>query len=135
MQVVIIGSGNTATVFGKLVLQKGHRIVQVVGRNSLAVSQLATQLNATPVNSYSEINLGADLYIIAVSDNAIAEVAQKLDLKQKTIVHTAGSVPKSVLKEVSNSYGVIWPLQTLRKEMDQKIPEIPLIVDGNNEET
>lgn len=135
MQVVIIGSGNTATVFGKLVLQKGHQIVQVLGRNSLAVSKLATQLNAAAVNSYSEINLDADLYILAVSDNAITEVAQKIDLVNKTIVHTAGSVPKSVLNEVSDSYGVIWPLQTLRKEIEQKIPEIPLMIDGNNEET
>jgi hypothetical protein len=47
-------------------------------------------------------------------------------------VHTAGGVSKEVLKEVSSNYGVLYPLQTLRKEMTT-IPEVPIIVDGNTQ--
>ncbi len=33
MKVVIIGAGNVATVLGKKILEAGHEILQVVGRN------------------------------------------------------------------------------------------------------
>lgn len=134
MQVVLIGSGNAATVLGKLILRSGHQIIQVVGKNLHSATVLSMQLNATASNNFSEINREAELYIIAVSDNAIASVAQQLRLQNKLVVHTAGSVSKEVLKNVSDHYGVLWPLQTLRKEMEH-ILAMPLIVDGSNEET
>jgi predicted short-subunit dehydrogenase-like oxidoreductase (DUF2520 family) len=72
----------------------------------------------------------SDLYIIAVSDSAIAEVAQLVRVDKKLIVHTAGSVEKDILLPCSKNYGVLYPLQSLRKEMDY-LPEIPFLVDGN----
>jgi predicted short-subunit dehydrogenase-like oxidoreductase (DUF2520 family) len=53
-----------------------------------------------------------------------------MKIKKAVVVHTAGSVPMDVLKNVSNNYGVLYPLQTLRAEMDE-IPDFPLLVDGN----
>jgi predicted short-subunit dehydrogenase-like oxidoreductase (DUF2520 family) len=59
----------------------------------------------------------ANLYVIAVSDEAVAEVASQLIVHNKLVVHTAGSVSKDVLKQASRNYGVLYPLQSLRKEM------------------
>ena len=39
-----------------------------------------------------------------------------------------------VLKNISTNYGVLYPLQSLRKEMPV-LTEIPLLVDGNNEQS
>lgn len=134
MKIVIIGSGNVATVFGKLFLKKGHEIVQVTGRNNIAVKKLARQLKTTAEINFQNIFPNADLYIIAVSDDAVEKVAAEIFLKNKLIVHTAGAVSKDVLKNVSENYGVIYPLQSIRKEL-KHLPEMPLLVDGNSEET
>ncbi len=134
MQVVIIGSGNTATVLGKLIQQSGHQIVQVMSNTLQHAQTLATQLNTTASNNFQAINQNADVYIIAVSDNAVASVAERLQLPGRLVVHTAGSTSKEILKNVSAQYGVLWPLQTLRKETAH-IPAMPFIIDGNDEAT
>ncbi|HUS01000.1 MAG TPA: DUF2520 domain-containing protein, partial [Chitinophagaceae bacterium] len=53
---------------------------------------------------------------------------------KKLVVHTAGSVSKEVLKNISSRYGIIYPLQSLIKD-SLNIPEIPLLVDGSDDET
>jgi predicted short-subunit dehydrogenase-like oxidoreductase (DUF2520 family) len=57
-------------------------------------------------------------------------VAGQLQLAKRLVVHTAGSVPMDVLKNASPNYGILYPLQSLRKEME-KLPEIPFLIDGN----
>ena len=47
------------------------------------------------------------------------------------MVHTAASISRDVLQKVSRNYGVLYPLQTLRKEQ-ANLPEIPFLVDGNS---
>ncbi|HNH22903.1 MAG TPA: DUF2520 domain-containing protein, partial [Ferruginibacter sp.] len=54
-------------------------------------------------------------------------------LGNKLILHTAGSVPKDVLKEISTNYGVLYPLQSLRREMAYT-GDIPLLIDANSDE-
>ena len=134
MNIVIIGTGNVATVLGKLIVSKGHKVVEVVGRNQHNTSVLAKILNAKGNVNFENISEDGDIYMIAVVDTAIEAVAQKLLLKNKLIVHTAGSVSINVLNKPENKFGVLWPLQTLRKEM-QVIPEIPFVIDANNETT
>ena len=134
MNVVIIGTGNVATVLGKLISGNGHRIVEVVGRNAAAAQTLARLFGASANTSFSNINDSADIYIIAVVDTAIETVAKQLTLQNKLVVHTAGSVSIQVLGKLSGGYGVLWPLQTLRKEM-KAIPEIPIVIDASNEAT
>jgi predicted short-subunit dehydrogenase-like oxidoreductase (DUF2520 family) len=69
-----------------------------------------------------------------VSDAAIGSVAKEMKLREKLIVHTAGAVSKEVLSACSESYGVLYPLQTLKGEI-VSMPQIPLLVDANNKET
>jgi predicted short-subunit dehydrogenase-like oxidoreductase (DUF2520 family) len=133
MRITLIGSGNVATVLGKLFLQAGHTIVQVCGRNEKEVKQLAGILQAGWCVDLNAITPHADLYILAVSDSAVSTVAAQLKLDKKLVVHTAASVSKDVLATCSKNYGIIYPLQSLRKEMDA-IPPIPLLVDGNTED-
>jgi predicted short-subunit dehydrogenase-like oxidoreductase (DUF2520 family) len=57
-----------------------------------------------------------------------------LKVKDKMVVHTAGSLSIDLLKNCSSRTGVLYPLQTIRKETTD-IPEIPILVDGNSQET
>lgn len=129
MKVVIIGSGNTATVLGRKIRSAGHTILQVFGRNEPAVSLLAETLGCK--GSTTDVERSADLYILAIADKALPQVHEWLQLDKKLVVHTAAAVPANVLQKVSRNYGVLYPLQTFRKEQTE-IPSIPFLVDGNS---
>lgn len=132
MNIVIIGSGNAAAVLGRKFKAAGHTILQVVSRNATAASALAYEWDTESANYMSLLNKNADVYIIAVSDDAIAQVVKALKLPGKVVAHTAGSVDKELLKEVTAHYGVFYPLQSLRKETTG-LPDIPLFVEGSDE--
>jgi len=133
MRVTLIGSGNVATILGRLIRERGHDIIQVYGRNRAAVTELAKELNADGIVDRSQLHHNSDLFLIAVSDNAIEAIAGSIDVGNHLVVHTAGSVSREVLRQSSKNYGVLYPLQSLRKEVAE-LPEIPLLVDGNTRE-
>ena len=132
MDIVIIGSGNVASVMGRRALAAGHRILQVAGRNGLEVAALAKSLNA-PAADLKDIDMQAMLYILCLSDKALPTVHQWFQHPKAIVVHTAGSVSLDVLMPVAKNYGVLWPLQSIRKEADP-IPPFPLIIDANTPE-
>lgn len=130
--IVIIGTGNTATVLGRKLKQAGHHIVQVAGRNPVPATLLAAELNASPCTSAASLHRDASFYLLAVSDNALAGIQNEWKLPNRLQAHTAGAVSIDILKGALAEYGVLYPLQSLRKEIKLS-PEIPLLVDGNNE--
>lgn len=132
MDIVIIGSGNVAAVLGRKFKAAGHQIIQVVSRNMTTASALAYEWDTESTNYMSLLNKNADVYLIAVQDNAIKEVISDLRLPGKVIAHTAGSVDKDILKHVSAHYGVFYPLQSLRKETD-RLPDTPVFFEGSDE--
>lgn len=135
MNIVIIGSGNVATVMIKLMQLNQINVLQVFSRNSSSVQELGNKYKIETTSSIDAINKSADIYLLCISDAALTENLSYLNIiNDKPIFHTAASVSKEVLKNVSSNYGVIYPLQTLRKEMEA-LPEIPLLIDANNEST
>ena len=74
------------------------------------------------------------MYLIAIKDSALYELNKVFHAGNILVVHTAGSISKDILKDISHNYGVLYPLQSLRKEMDASAG-IPLLVDGNTAET
>jgi predicted short-subunit dehydrogenase-like oxidoreductase (DUF2520 family) len=134
MKVTIIGSGNVATVIGRKVLGAGCEVLQVAGRKTENVAKLAKELNAEPCVDLQSINDLADIYLIAVNDSGIGSVVQQLKPGNKLVVHTAASISKNILAGCTSRYGVIYPLQSFRKEL-WEVPKIPVFLDGNNDET
>jgi predicted dinucleotide-binding enzyme len=108
MEIVIIGSGNTAAVLGRKFKAAGHHILQVVSRNAADASALAYEWNTVSTNYLSAINQNGEVYIIAVADDAIAEVAKDLKLPGRVASHTAASVPMDILKTITKHYGVLY---------------------------
>jgi predicted short-subunit dehydrogenase-like oxidoreductase (DUF2520 family) len=133
MKVSIIGSGNVATVMGRLIKQKNHEVVQVMSRSNQHASVLGNELGCNYCDFSGLADVSADIFLIAVSDYAIMDCLPQLQLRDKMVLHTAGSVSKDVLKVKSAHYGVLYPLQSLRKEMIE-LPEIPFLVDANTAE-
>ena len=121
-------------MLGRKFKQAGHRIVQVFGRDASAASRLAYQLDTESTNYWSVIRKDADIYIIAVADDAIIDVAKHVHVPGKVVAHTAASIKKDVLKTMSHHYGVFYPLQSLRKDRAE-LPEIPLFIDASDDIT
>lgn len=132
MNIVIIGTGNVATILGKKLILAGHHIVQVFGRDASAATDLAYQFGTESTNYWSVIRKDADIYLIAVADDAINEVAKHVHVPGKVVAHTAASVKKDVLKNSSHHYGVFYPLQSLRKEMAE-LPDMPVFIDASDD--
>ena len=134
MKVVIIGAGNVATVFGRLLINANHQVIEVNSRNAESAQLLANKLGCSFSQDPSKIDTSADIYIVAMSDFALNNINQNFALNDKIVVHTAGSVSKEVLNKVSTNYGVLYPLQSLRKENLELHQDIPLLIDGNTAE-
>jgi predicted short-subunit dehydrogenase-like oxidoreductase (DUF2520 family) len=132
MDIVILGSGNVAAILGRKFKAAGHNLLQIYSRNASAASQLAYEWDTDSTNYISLISKEADVYIIAVNDEAIASMVSDLRLPGKVVAHTAAAVPAAVLKSVTEHYGVFYPLQSLRKEMTE-LPEIPVYYDGHDD--
>jgi predicted short-subunit dehydrogenase-like oxidoreductase (DUF2520 family) len=130
MKVVMVGSGNVASVLGSLIRRKGHSIVQVIGRNPEETGKLGARLRCPASQDFHNINSEAEICIVALSDDALPPLHKKMQAGRTPVVHTAGSVSREVLHTVSTRYGVFYPLQSLRSGMPVKT-EIPILVDGN----
>jgi predicted short-subunit dehydrogenase-like oxidoreductase (DUF2520 family) len=134
MKIVLIGSGNVAWNLGKLFVQHHHEVVQIISRNAHTATALAYELNTESSNYFSVINKQADIYIICVNDDALPAIAQELIGINKLVVHTSGTVSADVLKDCSNQYGVLYPLQSLLNGAT-KVPTIPFLIQANDETT
>lgn len=134
MRLVIIGSGNVATVLGRKLVEAGHEILQVFGRDADNATSLADRLGTSPCLAWQDIRRDADAYLAAVSDSSLPGLSIHLRLGNRLIMHTAGSVNAGVLQEISSSFGVLYPLQTLKKDRETQ-EEIPFLIDGNSEQT
>ncbi len=133
MRIVIIGSGNVATVLGRLLKQNNYQVIQVMSRHKPNAKILADELGCAYTNYDGVTDMSADLYVVAIKDGVLFDLNKSFQLGNKLIVHTAGSITKDVLKDISSNYGILYPLQSLRKEIET-IPEIPFLVDGNSDE-
>ncbi len=101
LNIVILGAGNVATHLSEALLNAGYSVLQLWKRG--------------------EILRDADLYFIAVSDDAIEEVS-KLIPENKCFTHTSGSV------ELSRG-GVFYPLQTFTKNIPVDWTDIPILIE------
>jgi predicted short-subunit dehydrogenase-like oxidoreductase (DUF2520 family) len=133
--IILIGAGNVATQLGLSLTAAGYKISQVYSPTKLSSSTLAKKLKAEALTDLKKLDHEASVYIIAVKDDAIAEVAKQLRLKDKLVVHTSGSVSIDILKNVSTNYGVFYPLQTFTKGKKINFKQVPLCVEGNNKAT
>ena len=131
MDIVIIGTGNVAQVLCRLAHQAGHRILQVAGRDLEKARRLAAGCGANAVKGFSKL-VPADIIIVAVSDSALPALSKRIRPSGGIVAHTAGSVALSVLAPCGVPHGVLWPLQSIRANLD-RIPEIPWIVDGSDD--
>lgn len=134
-KIVIIGSGNVGYQFAWHLHNAGHEIIQVFSRHLPSAKWIGNLMDIPCTDQFSEITLDGDIYLMTVKDDAIEEVASHLRLKDKVVAHTSGSVPLKVLQEVTDNYGIFYPLQTLSRNVSVDFVTIPICIDASNEKT
>ncbi len=132
IKVVLIGSGNVATHFALALQKQGHEIVQIFSKNKANANALSIKTSAQATNQLSDLQDNADLYIISVSDKAIADILSSVDFSTKKVIHTAGSIPLSIFPENIKNAGVFYPFQTFSKDREIDFSQVPLCIEANN---
>ena len=129
--VVVIGSGNVAESLARAVAESGMRLVQLWARNEARAAEIAALADCGWSSRPGEL-APADLYLVAVSDRAVAEVAAALPIPENAVVaHTAGSVPLEALPAKYARRAVFYPLQTFTQGRRVDWAEIPLFIEAS----
>ncbi len=129
IKVVILGGGNVAIQLAKAFLKaKNILLVQQYSRHNRTSFFID---NHIPTTQNLANLIDADLYIIAISDDAIANFSKKLILKNKLVVHTSGSVAMLDLQCNANK-GVFYPLQSLSKQKKINFKKVPICIEAEN---
>jgi predicted short-subunit dehydrogenase-like oxidoreductase (DUF2520 family) len=133
MRITLIGSGNIATHLGAAFKNAGHRIVQVYSRDAQNAALLAYHIGAEAIDDLCNIDPGTDIFIIAVADSVIVEIATQLVSFDKIIAHTSGATDIQALLNITPKAGVFYPLQTFSKTKEVDFWSVPLCIEGADE--
>lgn len=127
ISVVILGAGNVAThLFNAFDKSDKITVVQWFNRNIDGLKSYKNKVDVT--DDLSKLK-DADLYIIAVSDDAIARLSTKLPFENRLVVHTSGTVNIHDLDK-KNRRGVFYPLQTFSKAAPINFKNVPLCIEA-----
>lgn len=138
MNVVMIGSGNVAWHLAPALENIGLKVTAVYSPNLRNAKALTQRLyEATPAISLDFSDINASLFIIAINDQAIEEVAKELILPEDAIVvHTSGSQSIDTLGYIPTEHtGVFYPLQTFSKAKKVDFRKIPLLIESEDDFT
>ena len=133
-KIVFIGAGNLATQLSKTMQNSGFEIVQVYSRSKASAEELAGLLSTRYTINLDEIDINADVYLVALKDSVVNEVLSQINFNDKLLVHCSGSLPLSILEKYSENIGVFYPLQTFSKARSVDFNEIPLFLESNKTE-
>ena len=125
----MIGAGRLGYHLGTALSNNGLDIKQVFSRRMEKAMRLAESTNSQALNRLEDVDGNSHLYILAVSDDAIGEVAEKLSRyisREKVVVHTSGACPSTVLEAHFANCGVFYPLQSFSEDRQPDFSKIPI---------
>ena len=131
MRICLIGAGNLATQLGMVLSEKGHQVVQVWSQTLKSAANLATKLNSSYTTDTDSLISDADIYIIAIRDQAIASLLASYQWGNKMVVHTAGSIPLSIFDPYCQNFGVFYPFQTFTIDKKVDFGQVPVCIEAN----
>ncbi|MGB1308479.1 MAG: Rossmann-like and DUF2520 domain-containing protein [Oceanihabitans sp.] len=127
--VVLLGAGNVAThLFKAFNKSENITVKQWYNRSLNTLEAYKNKVNVT--NDLKAIET-ADIYILAVSDDAVADLSKALQFENRLVVHTSGSVSMYDIDK-KHKRGVFYPLQSFSKAAAVDFAEVPLCVEALN---
>ena len=133
-----IGSGNVAWHMAPELENAGYVVMEVYSRNIKNAGKLIDRLyQAAPKTDLDFSESTSQVFIIAVSDDSIEEIAKEVIVPaDAVVVHTSGSKPIEVLGFAPTpNIGVFYPLQTFSKHKKIDFNDIPICIEAENRYT
>jgi predicted short-subunit dehydrogenase-like oxidoreductase (DUF2520 family) len=128
--IVIFGAGNVAShLFKAFSSAENFEVRQVYNHRPESLISFQSMVETT---THPEEVKKADIYIIAVKDDVISQVAESIIHQDSLVIHTSGAVSLEVLKSF-NQRGVFYPLQTFSKNVPVDFSNIPICIEANND--
>ncbi|RZN79454.1 MAG: DUF2520 domain-containing protein [Winogradskyella sp.] len=126
IKVVLLGAGNVAShLFKGFSASENISVIQWYNRTYESIKPYKNQTEV--IDDLSQLK-EADVYILAVSDDAISDLSEALPFKDRYIIHTSGTVSMYDLK-MKNKRGVFYPLQSFSKEADVDFRKVPFCIE------
>ncbi|WP_406683398.1 F420-dependent NADP oxidoreductase [Seonamhaeicola sp. MEBiC1930] len=126
ISVTILGAGNVATHLYKAFSKSENvSVVQWYNRSLKSIDIYKNEVDV--IDNLNQLK-DADVYILAVSDDAISELSSQLPFKDKLVVHTSGSVSVHDLDK-NQKRGVFYPLQTFSKTAQLDFKNVPICIE------
>ncbi|WP_250432412.1 Rossmann-like and DUF2520 domain-containing protein [Hanstruepera flava] len=127
ISVCLLGAGNVAShLFKALNNTENVTVVQWFNRD---LKKISTDKNDVHITDNIDALKHADVYILAVSDDAIADLSTHLPFENRFVVHTSGSVNIYDMDK-KNRRGVFYPLQTFSKNVPVTFKDVPICIEA-----
>ena len=128
MKIILLGAGKLGKqLYSAFVSFPEIDFVQWYDRSA----KTKVSADGIPITSSLADIQEADLYLLAVSDDAISEVAVKLP-HSAFVAHTAGGVPINDIPQKRK--GVFYPLQSFSNNQKIDFSTIPFGIEASNPE-
>lgn len=130
----LVGSGRVATHLAEALVKGGVTCSALYSPTKSHATALAQKIGAETVDSIDQLAvLLVDFVLIAVKDDAIAEVASHFPSGYSGVVlHTSGGTSIDALTPIKNR-GVLYPMQTFSENRELVISEIPIFPEANTQ--
>ena len=104
--------------------------IAIIGRGNVAshlIRAFAGKADCVMVNPHTlhDLPTDAQLYLIAVADNAVEKVCNAISRPHAIIAHTSGSI-------VIEGVDVFYPLQTFSKDSSIDYSQIPILIEASS---
>ena len=134
-RVVIIGSGNVATSLAHG-LAAHCQVAQIYSRTLAHAQTLASAIGCPhAIDDLQDLLTDADAYIIAVKDDAIADIITSTADNGALWIHTSGSKPIDLFAGRREHYGVLWPMQSFSREIVASLDDVHFFAEASDEST
>lgn len=130
--VSLVGSGNIAHWLVYALKKADVDIRQIYSRQLDHAKELAAKAGADAIDNLRDLSPDSDLYIFSVKDDSYETLLSQLPFRLPLAVHTAGSLSIRIFEPYADSYGILYPYQSLNKNMDFANVKVPLSVESND---
>ncbi len=126
ISVTLLGAGNVGTHLFKAFNNNSQ--VSVKQWFNRSVDKISHYKNDVSITDDMNMLEEADIYIITVSDDAVASISSAIPFENRLVVHTAGSVNIHDLDK-KHKRGVFYPLQSFSKTANLDFSDIPVCIE------
>ena len=133
----IIGNGNVAFHFLKALVKSVslHLFVRTPSKGEDLIKEASTsEISVHPLQEIRNFN---GHLLLCITDSQLVPFLNEYQFHpHASLFHTSGSQSIDILKQSKlTNYGVIYPFQSLTKGKDIDFKTVPLLIEGNSEES